>query len=33
MQADRNGTGKDTMAYHWILKKYNTMGCNLWSRN
>ena len=26
MQADRNGTGKDKMAYHWILKKNNTMG-------
>ena len=26
MQADRNDTGKDTMAYHWILKKNNTMG-------
>ena len=26
MQADRNGTGKDKMAYHWIFKKNNTMG-------
>ena len=26
MQADINGTGKDTMAYHWIFKKNNTMG-------
>ena len=25
MQADRNGTRNDRMAYHWIFKKINTM--------